>query len=504
MIVHNSQIRKFQQIIFVILLFIFWVHTASAIQSDFTFIDQQISNHVGLSGVKVLEKGEEALLARAWLADHAQESIEVQYFIWSTDNIGILATEALLRAAKRGVKVRVIVDDLLIDAPDKSLLALSLHPNVEIRIYNPKHSVGTSFITRILNVVTDFRGVNQRMHDKTFIVDGKVAIVGGRNMADEYFDYDHKYNFRDRDALVVGEVVNDIRQSFDRFWMNELSVSPEECFAGMDILPSGASADDIEVQQIYNELHTYARLPENFEPKVRNAINEIPTNFQSWMNNIIWSDAKFISDKPGKNTNRFALDGGGLSTSALAKIFTQAKTKIIIQSPYLILSDEAEVLFREAVERGVKIHISTNSLASTDNLQAFSGYKNQRKELLDMGLHIYEYKPYPEIQIKLIERYPEIKFKQPVFALHAKTMIIDSRIVYIGTYNLDPRSENLNTEVGIIVDNERLAKSVEQTIAMDMATGNSWSAKDNPDQFASLGKRIKVFFWQFAPIKPLL
>ena len=125
------------------------------------FIKQQIDRHEGTTGVLVLDKGEEALFARAWLADHAQKSIEVQYFIWSTDNIGILATEALLRAAERGVKVRVIVDDLLIDAPDKSLLALALHPNIEIRIYNPQHSVGTPFHTRVVNVTTDFRGINQ-------------------------------------------------------------------------------------------------------------------------------------------------------------------------------------------------------------------------------------------------------------------------------------------------------------------------------------------------------
>ena len=161
-------------------------------------------------------------MARAWLTDRAQETIEVQYFIWSTDNIGILASEALLRAAERGVKVRVIVDDLLIDAPDDSLIALAMHPNIEIKIYNPKHSVGTSLLQRIKYIFTDFRGVNQRMHDKTFVVDGKVAITGGRNMADEYFDYNHTYNFRDRDALVMGKVVKDIQQSFNLFWKSKL------------------------------------------------------------------------------------------------------------------------------------------------------------------------------------------------------------------------------------------------------------------------------------------
>ena len=172
----------------------------------------------------------EALLARAWLADHARQTIEVQYFIWSTDNIGILASEALLRAADRGVQVRVIVDDLLIDAPDKPLLALAKHPHIEIRIYNPRHSVGTPAHKRVLNVATDFRGINQRMHDKTFIVDGKLAITGGRNMANEYFDYNHEYNFRDRDALLLGNVVGTMQASFERFWNSELCAAVESLY----------------------------------------------------------------------------------------------------------------------------------------------------------------------------------------------------------------------------------------------------------------------------------
>ena len=172
----------------------------AASDAHMAFIDSQITANAGKSGVYVLDTGTEALLARAWLADHAEKSIEVQYFIWSTDNIGILAAEALLRAADRGVSVRVIVDDLLINAPDKSLLALARHPKIDIRIYNPQSSVGVPLHKRLLNVLTDFRGVNQRMHDKTFVVDGKIAITGGRNMAAEYFDYNHEYNFRDRDA----------------------------------------------------------------------------------------------------------------------------------------------------------------------------------------------------------------------------------------------------------------------------------------------------------------
>ena len=184
----------------------------------------QIAAHEGRSGVYVLDTGQEALIARAWLGDHAQQSIEVQYFIWSTDNIGILAAEALLRAAERGVRVRVLVDDLLVDAPPKSLLALAAHPNIDIRIYNPDVAAGVPLEARVYNTATDFHGVNQRMHDKVFIVDGEVAITGGRNMAAEYYDYNHEYNFRDRDALILGAVVKPMRASFERFWESPLSV----------------------------------------------------------------------------------------------------------------------------------------------------------------------------------------------------------------------------------------------------------------------------------------
>jgi len=485
-------------------LLVFAPPVALAAQHGLEFIDQQIAEHEGLTGVLVLDKGEEALLARAWLADHATESIEVQYFIWSSDNIGKLATEALLRAAERGVRVRVIVDDLLIDAPDKTLLALALHENIQIRIYNPKHSVGTSFIKRIKNVVTDFRGVNQRMHDKTFIVDGKVVITGGRNMANEYFDYDQEYNFRDRDVLALGQVVADVKKSFERFWKSELCSSVEQRFSGIGIFEKKVTVNNEEIRKIYSDLHQYAILTENFALEVRRAISDIPADFARLAKKIVWTDAQFISDIPGKNKKRFALDGGGEASLALAELISKANKKIVIQSPYLVLSDEAEDLFRKAVKRGVEVLISTNSLASTDNLQAFSGYKKQRKALVKMGLKVVEYKPHPRVQQQLLERYQELKNKQPVFAIHAKTMVIDSEVVYIGTYNLDPRSENLNTEVGIIMKNEALAKSVEKMISVDMLPENSWLASDKPDKHAPLGKRLKVLFWQMMPIKSLL
>jgi len=468
-------------------------------------VDQQILQHPNQSGAYVLDKGEEALLARAWLADHAKSSIEVQYFIWSTDNIGILASEALLRAADRGVKVRVIVDDLLIDAPDKSLLALAKHPNIDIRIYNPQHSVGTPFHKRLLNIAVNFRGVNQRMHDKTFIVDGKLAITGGRNMAAEYFDYNSKYNFRDRDALLLGSVVKTMEASFNKFWSSPLSAPVEELYDGLGLLQKNVSVKDEEIQKIYADLHAYANNPENFSSEVRQAINDTPQAFEHLAQQLTWADIEFISDTPGKNGNKLFLGGSGLTTKKLAQLVERAQTQIVIQSPYLVMSDAAKTLFKQAIKRGVKIRINTNSMASTDNIQAFSGYRNQRDQLIKMGIAIYEYKPDPKIKQQLLKQSTAQNEKPPVFAIHAKTMVVDAQTVYIGTFNFDPRSENLNTEVGVIVRDENLAKSVQSSIETDMLPDNSWNAEqDKPDQYVSLPKRSKVLFYQLTPIKPLL
>jgi cardiolipin synthase C len=472
---------------------------------ELTYIDNQIAAHPNQSGIYVLDKGEEALLARAWLADHAEKTIEVQYFIWSTDNIGILASEALLRAADRGVKVRVIVDDLLIDAPDKSLLALAKHPNVEIHIYNPQHSVGTPFHKRLMNIVLNFRGVNQRMHDKTFIVDGKLAITGGRNMAAEYFDYNQKYNFRDRDALLLGDVAKDMQVSFEKFWQSPLSAPVEDLYDGLGLMQKHVTVKDDEIQKIYADLHVYANSPENFTPENRKAISDIPKAFAALAEKIIWTPIEFISDTPGKNNYKYIMGGGGVTTQKLAQLVENAQTQIVIQSPYLVMSSQAKKLFRDALKRGVKIRINTNSLASTDNLEAFSGYRNQRDLLIKMGIEVYEYKPDPQIKQKLVQRVLPIDAKPPIFAIHAKTMVIDNKTVFIGTFNFDPRSQNLNTEVGVIVQNEALANNVQSAIETDMQPENSWSAAtDNPDQYASGAKRRKVAALQLTPIKPLL
>ncbi len=403
------------------------------------------------------------------------------------------------------MKVRVIVDDLLIDAPDETLLALAKHPNIEIEIYNPKHSVGTPFHTRVINMITDFRGFNQRMHDKAMVVDGIVAITGGRNMEDKYFDYSHEYIYRDRDVLLLGEAAKEIQNSFVRFWNSQITVPTQELYDGLGIMQKHVEVDNSTVQNIYQELHQYAQSPGNFEPEVQQAIQDLPKRFLDLDKNFLWCDVQVINDMPGKNDNTFSLGGGSRTASALANLISQARKQVTIQSPYLILTSEAKTLFKELIKRGINIRINTNSLASSDNMQAFSGYRNQRNMLMKMGIEMYEFRPDAANQATLMRRFQKVEDNKPTFSLHAKTVVVDSNKLFIGTFNLDPRSVNLNTETGVIIDNAMLARQVEAAINEDMLPENSWNVRNgNPDSHTSILKRGETFFWQLMPIKPIL
>lgn len=455
--------------------------------------------HPGKSALYVLEKGEDALLARGWLGDHATRSIDVQYFIWSSDNVGILASELLLRAAERGVKVRVLVDDLLVDAPSDAMLALAAHPNFDIRIYNPRHKVGVSLPKRVLQLLTHFKASNQRMHDKTVIFDGHVAVTGGRNMADEYYDHDQAYNFRDRDALVLGPVVGEMQASFERFWTSPLSFPVEELLES----PFRRQTPE-QTQAVYQSLHAYARNPANFTPEVREALANLPERFAKLTEHLAWGDIRFLSDVPGKNKSH-GLKGSGRTTEELVAVLQKAQKRVTIQSPYLVLSDRGFSIFEKLIQRGVTVRISTNSLASTDNLQAFGGYRRQRARLLKMGIRVTEFKPDPAIKRELVERRRESGKTVPVFSLHAKTLVVDGETLFIGTFNLDPRSANLNTEVGVLISDAPVAGQVEEAIERDMAPENSWDpAKENPDAHASAGKRRDLLLWKALPLGPIL
>jgi phosphatidylserine/phosphatidylglycerophosphate/cardiolipin synthase-like enzyme len=448
------------------------------------------------TGVYILEQGIEAMLSRAWLTEHAEQTIDVQYFIFSTDNIGLIAIDYLVKAADRGIRVRILVDDIMVDASGSELKTLAAHKNISIKIYNPMANIGKNLFDKVLNLTTNFHQLNQRMHNKTFTVDGKVAITGGRNVADEYFGYDHQYNFRDRDVLLIGGITTKVQASFEQFWQNKLSVNVTDLVK--EKMPKGYVPN-------FEPLHQYACNPLNFVASVRNKIKDMPkaiTAIQQqqqlqWLDNV-----EYISDLPGKNNANMFLAGGGLSTEKLVALLQSANKSVVIQTPYLITTKATRKILKTLVDKGVSINILTNSLASNDNLEAFSGYQRDRKALLKTGVHIFEFNPDAKIRQKVMSEVMQKQLTQaPIFGLHAKSMVIDDSTAVVGTYNFDPRSANLNTENFVIIASTKIALEIKQGMLEEMQPENAWkiTLDWNPDGEVDLIKQLKVKLRRIVP-----
>ena len=467
-------------------------HTTEVLSKTLDTLSEQMTSK---TGVYVLENGTESMIARAWLSKASEKTIDIQYFIFSLDNIGLIACDYIVRAADRGIKVRILVDDLMVDADIEDILTLNAHENISIKIYNPGANLGKNIFSKIKKLTTDFRSVNQRMHNKTFIIDDQVVITGGRNIADEYFDYDHEYNFRDRDVLLFGKETKPIANSFNEFWNHELSVP---------ITNLSKNAGTVN-SDTFNKLHEYACNPENFWPEVRNQIQNFPTVLKEIQktNQLVWvDDVSFISDAPGKNDGSQGLLGGGISTTKLIDLVKNAKHTIDIQSPYLITTELGQQLFKKAVDRGIKIRILTNSLASTDNLPAFSGYQKNRKQLLETGIRIFEFRPDAAERVKMMTNGLQKSLDHtPIFGLHAKTMVIDNETSVIGTFNLDPRSANLNTECITIIKSKSVAQGILKGMELEFKPENSWETTldFNPDSEVSKWKRAKTWTRKILP-----
>ncbi|NOH24173.1 phospholipase D family protein [Vibrio europaeus] len=447
------------------------------------------------TGVYVLEQGAEAMMSRAWITDRAERNIDIQYFIFSVDNIGLIATDHLVRAAERGVKVRVLIDDIMLDAKGDELLMLDAHENIEIKIYNPNVNIGKNIIDKLGTLLTDFHGLNQRMHNKVFLVDDQITVTGGRNIADEYFGFDHEYNFRDRDVFLAGKAVSDVKRSFNEFWNHELSVGVEK-LVGNNPYPRNPD---------FSRLHSYSCNPENFHPEIKAKIEKVPQTFDRLMDQgrfRFLEKVEYISDKPGKNDQQSFLGGGSITRSKLIELAESAEKSILIQTPYLVTTKSDRKFLRQLVDKGVEIKILTNSLASNDNLEAFSGYQRNRSALLKTGVEIYEFKPDAKVRQRVMT---EHMFKRlpttPIFGLHAKTMTIDEHITIVGTYNFDPRSANLNTESFTVIHSPEITDGVNAAMRVEMEPENAWLISEdfNPDHKVSIFKQIGVKIRRIVP-----
>jgi len=430
----------------------------------------------GQSGILLLDKGEQALLWRGMLADQASRTIDAQYFIWYQDNVGKIAAERLLRAAERGVRVRVLVDEFSLNADPRFLALLNAHPLVEIRLYNPAGTLGLDTLgklARFLGAGGDFPRFNRRMHNKTFIVDGSLAILGGRNVADEYYDLNRQFNFRDLDVLALGPVVPNISHSFDEYW-NHPWVVPLEAVIDIPITPA-------EREAYYQGLHQYAARPEHFPPRFVDALAATADHFRDLKPaDLYWGKARLIYDRPGKNPQVDRFDAFGESGRQLSELARSAQRELLATTPYLIMLKGTFGLLEESRQRDLRVAILTNSMAANDALWVHSRYALQRRRLLDMGIELFEYRGDAEEQPALIDRYARMPEQVPL-VLHAKTLVIDRQVVYIGSFNMDPRSTHLNTEVGLIIESPTLAQAVAALIERDMAPHNSWRLELNAD-----------------------
>ena len=443
-----------------------------------------------LSGLRILESPGDALLARLWLVETAREEINAMSFIWHFDETGFMFLDALLRAAERGVKVRILLDDFAMNEDEIApLLAMDMIPNCDIRIFNPIVSVNVSLLDALANFLFSFDDFNRRMHNKTWITDGGAwALTGGRNIGNEYFDNSPGMCFHDRDILVREGVARDIAANFQRFWDNRQSrplthlldrrverMSPTRQQALLDMVRLRAA-------DARKRMHTA------FRPE------ELAEGIRPIRASLRWVEASFVSDPPRKQVGP-GMESPG-TTGVLNWFVRQARQRITIQSPYFVLHRDALSLFNERRQQ-VQIFVSTNSLANTDNILAFSGYSRQRIPLLKAGFHLREFKPHPEI---FAHRRPAEKW-----TLHAKNIVIDGRAAFVGTFNIDPRSAYLNTEDGILFYDPVLVGELEAQIKLEMSGPNSWNpAVDDPDSHAGWFTRLKHRFYQLLPIVPYL
>lgn len=473
----------------------------------------------------ILDQGQDALLARINLIRSAQRRIDLQTYIFDKDDSARMVLDELLAAARRGVQVRVLIDQLSAIADLQILAALSgAHANFQIRIYNPSFGKAKlNYFDYAGSVLCCFRRFNQRMHTKLMLVDDSIGITGGRNYQDDYYDWDAEYNFRDRDLLVAGPVSREMAANFEAFWNARRSVPVERLNdVGRKLLKEGVPG-----------------MPEEafLRPERVAALSVEASDAQTVRERLVdpamvVGEVKYVADLPQKHRRRRSSDAAPAAPE-LKTLISDARHEVLIQTPYLVMSDAAQDLFRSLHQRpdAPDIIVSTNSLAATDNAVVYSmSFKYKRRYLREFGFHIYEYKPFPEDApvdyAALMPEGPPLSMEtgtrsrggsgsrgpsgsqgpsgettrrlqrtesRPSFlssgaateplplkragvrmGLHAKSMVIDNRIGVVGTHNFDPRSENYNTESAVVIQDEAFAQALAASIRRDIKPENSW------------------------------
>ena len=436
-------------------------------------IAPMVRANLGKTGAVALQGGLEAFATRVHLADMAEKSLDLQYYIWHADLTGVLLMQAVVRAADRGVRVRLLLDDNNTVGLDSALAGLAAHPNIELRLYNP-------FVQRSarwLGYLTNPWRLNRRMHDKSFTVDGWVSVVGGRNIGDEYFNAGHDANFVDLDVMVIGTVVPEIANDFDRYW-NSASACPAKLVLTAEPAGPLPPMDPVEAADYLDALHK----------------DTVVRELQARSLKPEWVDAYLVSDDPRKTTDEAGSEN--IVLHRLERAFGDPLHNLYVVSPYFVPAREGASAFTRIAGSGVDTRVLTNSFNATDVAVVHAGYARYRKELLQGGVRLFELKPDPvdprdpeddevpdaaaqagQGRAGLVgsggsiggsgaggaaqsgaER-PRRRWTPTVSraSLHAKTSEVDEKRVFVGSFNFDPRSVAINTEMGVVLDSPVLA-----------------------------------------------
>ena len=406
-------------------------------------IRNRLHKHPDESGVYLLQEAHDAFASRILLAQTAEKTLDIQYYIWKKDLTGTLMFKALLDAADRGVRIRLLLDDNGINGLDDELSALDMNPGIEVRLFNP------FYLRRAkrMGFLTNFQKLNRRMHNKSFIADNQASIVGGRNVGNEYFGTGTGQLFSDLDVLVIGQVLSDISEDFDIYWNSPLSVPVQDVVN---------KRDSSHLKQVINKINKIESVPgaEEYIRVIQNS-NFIQDFFNANLG-MEWANVRLVSDDPSKILNKNK--PGQLLTEQIQRFIGKPQSDVTLVSPYFVPTKAGVKLFKRMVQNGVSVRILTNSLHATDVKVVHAGYEKRRKSLLKNGVRLFEMKRFTNIPRSRGKAGP---FGSSGSSLHAKTFSVDGNRIFVGSLNFDPRSIDLNTEMGVVIESTVLAKKIQ-------------------------------------------
>lgn len=461
--------------------------------------DHQPPDSEALSGFTLVHTGTDALAARLAMIDRAQLSLDLQYYIYRGDVTGGLIAERLLSAADRGVRVRLLLDDIGSGLRDFDVAALNHHPHIQIKLFNPLTLRGQ--ISKYFSKLGEFRRINYRMHNKLMIVDSQMFITGGRNIGDEYFSLSAT-DFQDIDIIGMGRITRDVARSFDDYWNANESVPVDSIFRR-----SGKKAE----ARLRKQLRAHRARHDSSD--YLSAVESSPFNRALHDDRIVWhwGQAEWLSDPPTKADPGHITNQEPILARKLMRHVRTSEQELLLMSAYFIPGSRGEVFLIDMVEHGVDVRILTNSLATTDVLAVHSAYASYRKPLLEGGVRLWELRKQAGA-----EQYMSTFLGESQASLHAKAFVFDRKKLFVGSVNLDPRSIVLNTEAGVLVHQTKLASELVELfsywtsedfsyeLSLDGQSRLRWQAGDetlNNEPHASRFRRSAAWILGWLPIE---